>query len=84
MQEKRVTEREIFAALSYGSIVEAHNETADEIRVLVRGKVAGKFICVVVSLTTKTIVTVYRNQSSDFHRTLDRNAYQWTENLIGV
>lgn len=81
MGEKRISQDEVKASLSYGSIVEAHNDNNGELRLLVRGKVRGDFVCSVVSLTTNEIVTVYRNRAGDHHQTLDKSAYKWTANL---
>ena len=78
MTEKRISGAQISAVLSYGSIVELHNEVSNELRVLVRGKVKGVFVCVVVSLTTNEIVTAYVNRAGDYHQTLDHSQYGWS------
>ena len=84
MRQKHVTENQIAAMLTYCQVIECHNNIGDEIRVLVRGKVQGNFVCVVVSLTTKEIVTTYWNAANDYHKTLDKSQYQWTADLTQI
>jgi hypothetical protein len=81
MKSKRVSIPQILASLSYGKPIEIHNNVASEIRVLMRGKVAGKYVCSVVSLTTNEVVTVYWNDGLDHHATLDKSAYTWSINV---
>jgi hypothetical protein len=81
MSAKHVTANQILASLSYGKVIEAHNNIPGELRVLMRGKVAGNYVCSVVSLTTNEIVTVYWNQNGDNHKTLDKSAYAWNVDL---
>lgn len=84
MKQKSIGETQVKASISYGSIVEAHNETAGELRVLVRGKVMGDFVCSVVSLTKNQIITTYWNKAGDHHQTLDKSAYQWKQDLTQI
>jgi hypothetical protein len=84
MTQKTIREPQVLAALSYGSIVEAHNDSPNELRVLVRGKVQGNFVCSVVSLTKNEIITCYWNKAGDHHKTLDRSAYQWKADLTNA
>jgi hypothetical protein len=84
MKQKNIREPQILASLSYGSIVEAHNDAAGEIRVLVRGKVLGDFVCSVVSLTKNQVITTYWNKAGDHHKTLDKSAYQWDTDLTQI
>ena len=65
-----------------GSIREAiYNGTIIEMRVVdgeVRWLLRGEDgTCVSVSETTSEIVTVYRNNPTDNHNTLDTNVYAW-------
>lgn len=78
MREKHIGEAQIRAMLTYASVIECHNDVRHELRVLLRGKVAGKFVCAVVSLTTSEIVTTYCNAGNDYHATLDRSVYNWS------
>ena len=84
MNQKRVTDAQINTMLGYGKVIEAHNNNASEIRVLMRGKVGGKWCNAVVSLTTKRVVTCYWNNLDDTHRTLDKSQYRWTVDLKTV
>lgn len=82
MSQKQVSENDIRAMLTYCAIIEMHNDIVNELRVLVRGKVRGQFVCAVLSLTTGEIVTTYRNQAGDYHATLDRSVYTWTVSVF--
>jgi hypothetical protein len=85
MREKRITRDEVIRALSYGKVIEAHNNRPSELRVLVRGKVGGKAVCAVVSLTTNQIVTTYRNDWNDNHGQANVDAaYTWKADLVNV
>jgi hypothetical protein len=84
MNGRRITEQQVKAMLTYCTVIEAHNNIASEIRVLVRGKVQGDFVCAVVSLTTKKFVTVYRNRNGDHHASLDKSIYKWQANLATI
>lgn len=81
MSQKQIGEVQILASITYCSIVEAHNDSPGEIRVLVRGKVRGDFVCTVVSLTKNEIVTCYWNKAGDHHKTLDKSLYTWETDL---
>lgn len=84
MMEKKITEAQINTMLGYGKVIEVHNNTASEVRVLMRGKVMGKWCNAVVSLTTKKIVSCWWNAFNDTHRTLDKSQYKWTVDLKTV
>ena len=84
MRQKDIREVQILASISYCSIVEVHNDVPGEIRVLVRGKVRGDFVCTVVSLTNNQVVTCYWNKAGDHHQTLDKSAYTWQDSLVGM
>lgn len=82
MKQKRLTELQVRASIGYCSVVEAHNDTLGELRVLVRGKVLGNFVCAVISLTRREVITCYWNQRGDHHKTIDMAAYTWTVDLL--
>lgn len=74
---------EILNAIKWGIVIEVHND-AGELRALVRHafgrpKVA---VCIVVSLETGHVCTVWKNRGSDNHKTLDRTLYTWRTNVI--
>lgn len=58
-------------ALAGGKVVEVHNDRK-EWRALVRNR---KGTCVVISLDTLELVTVYYNAPEDGHETLNHNLY---------
>jgi hypothetical protein len=85
MQQKRISRDEVVRALAYGKVIEAHNNNPRELRVLVRGKVKGKAVCAVVSLTTDQVVTTYRNEWADNHKEANVDAaYTWKADLVTV
>src|SRR5258708_17157992 len=55
-------------AIRGGLVVEVHNNRAPEVRALIRNQ---KGTCVVLSLSTWDVVTVYYNSPDDRHATLD-------------
>lgn len=84
MGSRNITESQIRAMLTYATIIECHNDVPNEVRVLVRGKVRGDFVCSVVSLTTSEVITCYWNAAGDYHRTLDKSQYTWNADLTNV
>lgn len=59
-------------------VVEVHNEASNgNIRVLIRSNVPfnGANICMVLDMEDRTIVTIYMNNDSDDHKTLDESRY---------
>jgi hypothetical protein len=81
MREKGVSEQHIEATLRTGQAIEIHND-ANELRILLRADVIGFWsACVVFSLDRQTVVTVWRNQVTDTHKTLRLNEYQWKVNV---
>lgn len=84
MQERAITNLHIALTLTQGSPVEVHNNNAREIRVLMRGLVDNKWCNVVVSLTTKTVITCFWNALNDTHKTLDKSQYKWAVDLTTV
>jgi hypothetical protein len=85
MAEKGVTVKEIENCLKYGIAIEIHNE-AGELRVVIRHaygrpKVA---VCLVIGLTSQTVVTTWKNAGSDSHSTLNLFKYQWNVNVASL
>jgi len=76
-----VTDGEILQALREGEIVEVHNNNAPEIRAVVRADIGYRSICVTVSLTNKSIVTMWSNTTNDQHFTLRTEEYKWVVNI---
>lgn len=75
--ERIVTREEVLAALSKGKVVEYRMKGAKH-RVLVRGTqvLDGKYVaCVVVDIARKRIITVYLNDHSDNHPSLNWSLY---------
>ena len=79
-----VTNAEIVGALQEGSIVEVHNNVPGELRAVVRADIGMRSVCVAVSLTTKSVVTMWVNTVNDTHFTLRVEEYGWTVNLIPI
>ena len=86
MAQKGVTGREIEICLTYGSVIEVHDE-AGEWRAVIRHafgmpKVA---VYVVIGIMTGTIVTCWKNAGSDNHATLNTLAYDRVKlsNILG-
>lgn len=84
MQERAISNVDIALTLTQGKIIEAHNNNAAEVRILVQALVRNKLCNVVISLTTKNLITCYWNNLNDTHRTLDKSAYKWNVNLKTV
>ena len=84
MKVRGVTQNQIKAMLNYFKVIEIHNNIPSEIRVLVRGKVQGVFVCAVLSLTTKSIVTLYKNGLNNHHQNLDKSNYKGTFNYSAL
>ena len=84
MRQRRVNEVEVLTMLGYGKVVEVHNNIGNEIRVLMRGKVAGRYVVASVSLTTKKVCTAYANALNDHHKTLDKSLYTWKVDLTEI
>lgn len=82
--QRKVPVEQVATMLGYGKVIEVHNNAENEIRVLVRGKVRGNWCNAVVSLTLKTVVTVFWNDLNDTHRTLDKSQYKWSVDLKTV
>lgn len=76
-----VSDYEITSAIRDGEIIEVHNNNAPEIRAVVRADIGMRSICVTVSLTSKSIVTMWVNTTNDSHFTLRLEEYKWVVNL---
>jgi hypothetical protein len=84
--EDRATERhftfeDALETIKSGLIVEVHNDRKPDVRVLVRGK---NGTCVVVSLVTWEVITVYYNDPEDNHYGLNYNLYRWQVNAVNL
>jgi len=82
--ERHFTLAQAVDAIASGKSVEV-NKTGDDVRALFRrqsGPNAGT--CAVVSLITWNIITVYYNDLSDKHDTLNHNLYRWNVNLVDL
>lgn len=76
LNERNIDELSVQKTIKHGQIVEFHFKDGDA-RVLLRGKanVDGYSICVVLSLTKKQIITIYKNEYYDNHDTLHNELY---------
>jgi hypothetical protein len=79
--QKGVAPSDALKALTHGFAFEIHNDTPGDIRVGMRYTPQGKenSACVIVSLTRRSIVTVWPNHHNDNHRTLRINEYTWKQ-----
>ncbi len=68
-------------ALRGGLVVEVHNDAKADVRALVRNAIG---TCVVVSLLTFRVITVYYNDPADKHDTLNWNAYRWNQDVVAL
>jgi len=79
-----VTDSEIVSALQTGEIIEVHNNVPGELRAVIRQDIGLRSICVTVSLTTKSVVTMWVNTTNDSHATLRMEEYGWQINLVAL
>lgn len=83
MSQRKLEKSDILNAIRGGRIIEAHNKVRNDIRVVLRQETKRGFsVCVVVSLLKGSIITVYRNDNSDNHYTIDWSEYKWRANLV--
>lgn len=75
MWQKQISADEISAAVLCGEVIEAHNEVHNELRLLLRYNGTNAATCVVVAPYAKRIVTAWKNDLNDNHRTLDLSRY---------
>lgn len=83
MIEKRITEAELTQALHNGQIIECHANNYPEIRFVLRYTIGKRSICACAS-HRGNVVTVWANNASDNHKSLDASQYQWKTDLIRV
>jgi hypothetical protein len=76
LNEREIPETSVEKTIKYGNIIEFHYKDGDA-RVLLRGRsnVDGYSICVVLSLSKKQIITIYKNEFMDNHDTLHNEIY---------
>lgn len=79
MVAKGVDEARMLDVLKTGYVIEVNRN--NDLCVVFRKDFNTYAICVVVSLATRWVVTVWKNGAKDKHYTLDRNKYQWAVNL---
>ena len=73
-QTRKIARIAVFRAIAYGQVIEAK----DNGRAVMRGQDG---TCVVVSVPTRTVITVWHNDPTDNHYTLDLSAYRWRADL---
>lgn len=77
--ERVFTITQVHDAVRSGDVIEIHNDAAPDVRVLMRDD---QGTCVVVSLVTRDIVTVYYNAPHDQHSTLNWSLYRWSAPVL--
>ena len=70
--DRHITLADAAETLRTGSVIEIHNDRG-EWRALVRSRIG---TCVVVSLESNLVLTVYYNNPTDNHETLNHSLYQ--------
>lgn len=73
-QTRKIARIAVFRAIAYGRVIEAKSDG----RAVMRGTDG---TCVVVSVPTRTVITVWHNDPTDNHYTLDLSAYTWYTDL---
>ena len=73
--EDKLTGADIAATLVRGTKVEINDGGGQDFRVLLRTDVRGRAVCLVASLYTFQVITVWAQACSDTHATLDTRAY---------
>jgi|ERR1700679_2562619 len=68
-------------AIRNGLVIEAHNDKAPDVRVLVRNQTG---TCAVLSLNTLEVITVYYNAPEDTHAGMNWTPYTWRTDLTQV
>jgi hypothetical protein len=79
--QRGVPKQYLPALISYGKLIELHYVDGDN-RVLIRGRVYGRDVSAVLSLTRNVVITAYVNSITDHHATLDTNIYNWGDKEI--
>ena len=80
-QERSFTREQVEHAIKHGGLIEVHDDKAPEVRVLLRDSSG---TCVVVSLNTGEVITVYYNDPEDRHYTLNKGLYRWKADMQEV
>jgi len=75
MATKGIEREQVLDVLSTGRMVEVNRN--NDLCALFRKEYGNEAVCVVVSLETRWVVTVWKNQARDKHRTLDATKYLW-------
>jgi hypothetical protein len=83
MAEKRISYAELLLALRKGTVIECHANNYPEIRYVLRYQSGNRAICVCAS-HRGNVVTVWANNASDHHKSLDASQYQWKADLTRV
>ncbi len=76
--DREFTAQEVRDAITTGDLIEVHDENKPDIRALVRDDLG---TCVVISLVTGEVITVFYNHPTDKHDTLDWGKYRWQVDL---
>ena len=85
-QSRKITMDEIRRCLDNNKVIEIHIKDGD-VRALLRGNLVEQVninICVVVSLTTGSMITCYYNSSKDNHYNLDISKYISYLNIVDI
>lgn len=82
MKERDVAIEDVLKSIYYGKIIEVHNNNYKVIRVLLRYQMNEYYICTVVDLFKKSIITVYKNKKEDDHFTLNWSQYEWYVDIV--
>lgn len=85
MRKRHISVQSIYSVLKRGKLVEFHYKDGD-FRVLVRGTHAyyNNVVCVVYSILTKEVITVFCNSVVDRHSTLDYSLYNKHLDIIKI
>lgn len=76
--ERSFTAQEVRDAITTGDVIEVHNDIPGDLRALVRDD---KGTCVVISLVSGEVITVFYNHPTDTHDTIDMGKYRWQVDL---
>ena len=73
-QTRKIARFDVFRAIAYGQVIEAKSDG----RAVMRGQDG---TCVVIEVPTRTVITVWYNDPTDNHYTLDLSQYTWYTDL---
>jgi len=76
--ERSFTAQEVKDAVTTGDVIEVHDDAKPDLRALVRDD---NGTCVVISLVTGDVITVFYNHPTDTHDTIDMGKYRWQVDL---